>query len=183
LKKNEVMVWDRPVRVLHWLLALAVVGAWSTGGLAGRLGEAHELLGYAAGAVVAARLLWSHRGNRYARFGQFVRGPGVVWRYLRAAARGRGPRYIGHNPLGGWMVLLLLGCVATLALSGWLYTTDWLWGYQWLFQLHAVLGWAVVGLVALHVAGVLVTGWRHRENLARAMLTGRKTAPGRDDVT
>jgi len=175
-------VWDRPVRLLHWTLALVLTAGWLLGGRHGRLGEVHEWLGYTAGAVVALRLAWGVWGSRHARFGQFVRSPRAMLRYARQVVGGTAPRHIGHNPLGGAMVLLLLGCVAGLAISGCLYTTDWLWGYEWLYQTHYVLGWVLVGLVALHVAGVLVTGWQHGENLVRAMVTGRKAPPQPGDV-
>ncbi len=76
------------------------------------------------------------------------------------------------------MVLALLATLSALCLSGWLFTTDWLWGYAWLSNTHAVLGWLLVGLVALHLVGVVVTSWHQRENLVRAMIDGRKRAPG-----
>ncbi|WP_085316497.1 cytochrome b/b6 domain-containing protein [Derxia lacustris] len=172
-------VWDWPVRLLHWALVLTVSAAWISGGSTGPL---HEWLGYGAGGIVLARVGWGLVGGRYARFGQFVRGPGATWRYLRAVLAGRAPRHLGHNPLGGWMVLALLGSAGALALSGALYVTDWLWGYEWLYRLHAALGWALPALVALHVAGVVFTGRQHGENLVRAMVDGRKAPPAGDDV-
>ena len=75
------------------------------------------------------------------------------------------------------MVLALLACTAALGLTGWLYTTDLFWGYGWLADLHNGLGWTLVALVALHVAGVAFTSWQHRENLVAAMFTGRKAPP------
>lgn len=177
-RKSELTVWDRPVRLLHWALALSVACAWWTGG---HTDGWHENLGYAAAAIVALRVAWGFGPSRYARFAQFVRGPRATWSYARAVWRGTAPRHLGHNPLGGWMVLALLGCVGLLGLSGWLYTTDWLWGYGWLYWTHFVLGWLLVGLVGLHLGGVAFTGWQHRENLVRAMITGRKPAPDASD--
>lgn len=178
-KKSELSVWDRPVRLFHWALVLTVSSAWWTGG---HTDGWHENLGYAVAAIVAARVAWGFRGGAYARFAQFVRSPAATWAYARSVQAGRAARYLGHNPLGGWMVLALLGCVGALCLSGWLYTTDLLWGYGWLYWTHFVLGWLLVALVTLHLAGVLFTSWQHRENLVRAMVTGRKPAPGPHDV-
>lgn len=176
-------VWDLPVRVLHWTLAAAVATSWISGHWPPRHFDAwHHTAGYVAGAAVMLRLVWGLGGCRYARLTQFVRGPRAVLVYARALRAGREPRYVGHNPLGGWMVLLLWGAAAALSLSGWLYTTDWLWGYEWLSDLHAVLAWGLAVLVLGHVGGVVVTSWRHRENLVAAMLGGFKRAPGRDDI-
>ena len=172
-------VWDRPVRLLHWALVVAVATAgltiWWWAGL-------HQAAGYGALTAVVLRILWGVVGSRYARFVQFVRTPRVTFAYLRALLRRREARYIGHNPLGGWMVLALLLTVAGLALTGWLYTTEWLWADERVEQLHLVLAWGLLGLVALHLVGVAYTGWRHRENLVRAMLSGRKNAAAKDDV-
>jgi len=90
--------------------------------------------------------------------------------------------HAGHNPAGGWMVITLLACMCALALTGWLYRTDRFWGDVVLDVLHQGIAWTMLGLAVLHVIGVFVTGWRHRENLVRAMLTGRKRAPEGDDV-
>lgn len=179
MKKNSLPVWSWRLRALHWSLALLVVLAWFTGGMAGIV---HDYLGYAAAVIVTVRLWLGFRGEHYARFSQFVCRPQLTWQYLCVVLSGRAPRYLGHNPLGGWMVLGLLSCVALLGLTGWLYTTDWLWGYAWLWELHVALAWLLVMLVALHLAGVVFTGWQHRENLLSAMLSGNKRPPGGDDV-
>ncbi len=176
---GRIEVWDRPVRLLHWVLALSVLLAWLTTLV---WFGAHQPAGWLALAAVVLRVVWGATGSRYARFVQFVRTPRVTFAYLRALLRRREARYIGHNPLGGWMVLALMLTVAGLALTGWLYTTEWLWGDERVEQLHLVLAWGLLGLVALHLVGVAYTGWRHRENLVRAMLSGRKNAAAKDDV-
>ncbi|MFC0135803.1 cytochrome B [Massilia eurypsychrophila] len=177
--KNQQRVWDAPVRLLHWTLAASIGAAWFTGS---DTGPAHEYIGYGSAAAVAARLAWGRFGNRYARFGQFVRGPAATWRYLRAVLAGRAARHLGHNPLGGAMVVALLACVSLVALSGWAMGTDLLWGYAWPVRVHEALAWLLVGLIALHVGGVLLTGLQHRENLVKAMVTGDKDAAGADDA-
>ena len=86
----------------------------------------------------------------------------------------REPRYLGHNPLGGWMIVALLLMVGLVGASGWLYTTDRFWGVAWVEELHEQLSNLLLILVALHVAGVLYASYRHRENLIAAMIHGRK---------
>ena len=176
-------VWDALVRSLHWLLAAAVLTAWASGHWSGRwFDEIHHTAGYVAGAVVLVRLLWGLCGGRYARFSQFVRSPRVTWAYAQQLRTAREPRYIGHNPLGGWMLLALLATAVAVSLTGFLFTTEWLWGYAWLSDLHAALAWLITALVIGHWAGVALTSWRHRENLVAAMLTGRKRPAERTDI-
>lgn len=167
-------VWDLLVRAAHWSLVAAVAGAWFTG-------EAlHEWLGYAALGIVALRIVWGVIGSEYARFRQFVLGPAATLAYARAFAAGVAPRYLGHNPLGGWMIVVLLGTVALTCASGWLSITDRFWGVAWVQDTHAFLADALVALAAVHVAGVIHASLRHRENLVGAMVTGHKppTRPG-----
>jgi cytochrome b len=92
------------------------------------------------------------------------------------------PRYLGHNPLGGWMVIALLAMAAAAGASGWLSVTDRFWGVKWVQELHEGLANALFTLAGLHVAGVVFTGRRQRDNLVLAMLTGRKPAPRPGDV-
>jgi cytochrome b len=179
LKKNKQRVWDAPVRLLHWALVATMAAAWAT---SDSTSGWHENLGYGALAIVAARLAWGFAGSRYARFAQFVRGPAATLDYLRAVRAARAPRHLGHNPLGGAMVLALLSCVALLGVTGWMLGTDLLWGYAWPVQLHYALAWTLVGLVVLHVGGVLYTSWQHRENLVAAMITGDKPQAEHGDI-
>lgn len=178
-----IKVWDRLVRSLHWLLATAMVTAWTSGHWQPPwFDEVHHTAGYVAFAIVLIRAAWGFAGGRYARFRQFVRGPASTLAYARQLRAGAEPRYIGHNPLGGWMVLALLLVTAAVSLTGWLYTTEWLWGYEWLENLHALLAWFVMVLVMAHLLGVVFTCWRHRENLVAAMLNGRKRAAQAGDI-
>ena len=178
LSTQKQRVWDVPVRLMHWGLVASVVAAWMT---AESIGSAHEYIGYCAAALVALRIVWGYRGNRYARWRQFVRSPAVVVAYVRAVLNGRAARHIGHNPLGGWMVLALIGCIALLTASGYAATTDLLWGYAWPVRLHVAIGWTLVALIVMHVSGVLYTSAQHHENLVSAMITGNKKPAEPDD--
>ena len=176
-------VWDRFVRVAHWSLAVCVLTAWLTAETKLKSAEPlHEWLGYAALAVIALRVAWGWIGPRYARFTQFVARPARTLRYAQALLRGDEPRYLGHNPLGGWMIVALLATAALASFSGWLSVTDRFWGVEWVQEVHESLGNAMIGLAALHVAGVVYTSWRQRENLATAMLSGVKRPPSPGDV-
>lgn len=172
-------VWDPLVRTGHWLLASAVIAAWLTrdGG-----GKWHEWLGYVALVLVAVRVLWGFIGTRHARFAQFLRGPVHTLHYARTAVSGKEPRHVGHNPLGAWMIVALLTMIALTALTGWLFTTDAFWGDERVEDLHEGLATTLLVLVPLHVAGVVVASLRHRENLAAAMVHGRKRPAAGDDI-
>jgi len=171
---QEIKVWDLVVRVLHWSLVASVVGAWIT-----REGDdvLHVRLGYAALAIVVVRVIWGFVGSRYARFDEFVRSPRETTTYLKAVIAHREPRHIGHNPLGALMIVALLAIVAGICVTGWLYTTDAYWGVEWVGKLHEGLTDLLIVLVVLHLAGVVFTSIRQRENLVKAMLTGMKKAP------
>lgn len=178
-----VRVWDPLLRIAHWTLVAAVLAAWITAELKlDAAKRAHEWVGYAALAVIALRLVWGWIGPRYARFRQFVRSPSATLSYARALIAHTEPRYIGHNPLGGWAVLALLALTAAAGLSGWLSVTDRFWGVEWMQEVHEALANTLYAFVGLHLCGVVFTSWRHRENLALAMLTGRKRAPLSHDV-
>jgi cytochrome b len=174
---TEVRVWDPLVRILHWTLAASVLGAWLTAEIEREaVRRVHEWLGYTALAVITLRFAWGWIGSRYARFSDFVRGPAFTLAYARAVMARNEPRYLGHNPLGGWMVVALLVMVAAAGLSGWLSVTDRFWGVEWVQELHEFLANTLLALVGFHVAGVIYTSIHHGENLVRAMFTGRKRA-------
>ena len=174
-----VRVWDIFVRVFHWSLVTSFVVAWFTSHSSETI---HHLAGYAAGALVLLRLVWGLVGTHYARFAQFTRAPHTVLSYLRAIATGREARYLGHNPAGGAMVLVLMAAMLATALTGWLMTTDAFWGVEWVTRTHDLVAHGLLALVLVHIGGVMLASLRHRENLVFAMLTGRKRPPDPDDV-
>lgn len=167
----KILVWDTPVRVFHWLMVLCFAGAWLSSE-SERWQLLHITLGYTMAGLIVFRLLWGVVGTRYARFTQFVRGPQAVAGYLRALRDARPQHHTGHNPAGALAIVLILLAGSLLTASGWASYNEI--GGDWLEELHEVLGNGMLLLVAVHVAGVLVSSKLHRENLARAMLTGRK---------
>ena len=169
-------MWDLFVRVLHWTLVLTVAAAWLT---RHSPGSWHEWLGYTTLAVVVTRTIWGFIGTGHARFTSFVRPASVTVAYARDVFSQQEMRFVGHNPLGGWMVIALLSMVALVGFTGWLYTTDRYWGVEWVEELHETLSNTLFAFVALHILGVVFTSARHRENLLASMLHGRK----RDEVT
>jgi cytochrome b len=169
--QTGIRVWDPLVRIGHWSLVVTVALAWLTRHGPGRW---HEWLGYAALVVIAVRIAWGCWAPGHARFAHFVRSPAETLSYAKQMISGHEPRHIGHNPLGAWMILALLITVALTGATGWLYTTDRFWGVEWVETLHATLADVLLWLAALHLAGVLYTSLRHRENLIAAMIHGRK---------
>ena len=174
--------WSLGTRLLHWTLALSAITCLLTSEGGGWAETVHENAGYVVLAAAALRVLLGFIGRGHWHFGQFVRGLPATLAYALSVLVHRERRYLGHNPLGGWMVVALLADALGAGLTGWLYTTDRFWGVEWLGELHEALGEALIPLVLLHVAGVLFTSWRQRENLVGAMVHGRKRAPGPDDV-
>lgn len=172
----EVRVWDPLVRVLHWTLAASVALAWAT---AEEFERAHELVGYAVLAIVGIRLVWGFVGTRHARFADFLRPPGEVVAYAKGLLAGTAPRYLGHNPIGGWMILALLVALVITAGTGWFaQATGGRLGH--LFEeLHEAAANGLLLLIGLHVLGVLAESWREGQNLVRAMITGSKGTASR----
>ena len=168
-----VKVWDLFVRGFHWSLVALFIVAFATGDEVERI---HVAAGYAIAGLIVLRVAWGVLGPRYARFSAFVRTPREVFAYLRDAALLKAPRYLGHNPAGGAMILALLAMLTGTCITGYMMTTDAFWGAKWLEQVHAVLANLTVALIVLHVLGVLIASFEHRENLVKAMITGRKRA-------
>jgi cytochrome b len=176
---GAIRVWDPWVRILHWALAFSVAIAWFS---AQRWEGLHDWAGYSAGALVLLRFVWGFIGSRYARFSQFVRSPRAVFRYLGSIVSGGEARFVGHNPAGAAMIVVLLTGMAMAVVTGWLLTTDSFWGVIWVQWLHSAVAHGLLLLIFLHLGGVVLASVRHRENLVRAMLFGDKRAPGPNDV-
>jgi cytochrome b len=168
-----IRVWDPFVRTFHWSLVGLFILAFVTGDETEWL---HLAAGYAIAVLILLRIIWGFVGPQHARFSDFVRTPREVTDYVRRAIRLRAPRYLGHNPAGGTMIIALLAMLIGISATGFMMTTDAFWGAQWVEDLHEWLVYVMLGLIALHVAGVVFTSIEHGENLVKAMITGRKRA-------
>ncbi len=168
---QTVQVWDPFVRLFHWSLVTCFLGAYL---LSEDSASWHQTLGYAALGLVTARILWGFVGSRHARFSNFVPSAPKLARYVKDVLARREARSLGHNPLGGAMILALLLAVATIGTTGWMMSLDSFFGTEWVEDVHKLVANLTLALVGLHVAGVIFSSLRHKENLVRAMITGRK---------
>lgn len=199
---GEVKVWDPLVRIFHWSLVAVFTVAYLTGEDESRV---HEITGYVVIGLVLFRVVWGFAGTKYARFSDFVYRPVIVIGYARDFLRGKTQRYLGHNPLGGMMVLALLASLLATGITGYLLqemaegsmartapasTTNTVSfvsnafadeddngredGDEVLKEIHEFFANFALLLVVVHIAGIIAWGLMHRENLVRAMITGRK---------
>ena len=179
-EERTIPVWDRFVRVFHW----TTVTLFATVFLTAHIQWIHQPLAYAILVLVLARVAWGFVGSRHARFTDFVRHPRTVRAYLTDLRHGRARRYLGHNPAGGAMVVAILVMLLVVIGSGWLSETNRFYGVPWVDHLHHISAHLLLLMIGVHVLGVLVASVQHRENLIRAMITGRKPAsppPGGHD--
>lgn len=179
------MVWDIGVRFFHWFLVASFTTAYftQTGSY-----DFHLYAGYSVLGLLAFRLIWGFAGSSYARFSSFLFKPAVVLGYLRDMIKLRPHRYLGHNPAGGVMIVLLLLCLLVTALSGIALDAGEnragplgdtrLFLYKGVAEgVHEVATNVALALIAVHLLGVLYSSLVNRENLVRAMITGRKPSP------
>jgi cytochrome b len=176
---RKVLVWDAPIRVFHWLMVLSFAGAYLTAE-SERWRLVHVTLGYTMAGLVAFRVVWGLIGTRHARFASFVRGPSAVAAYARGLFQGRPKHHVGHNPAGALAIVALLALAAVVTAAGW--ANDNAFSGEWVADLHEGAANAMLAVVGVHVAGVLVGSWMHRDNLIGAMLTGRKAGRPEDAV-
>lgn len=179
-----VRVWDRLVRVGHWLLAFAFIVLYARY----RKFPLHAYAGYLVLAVVLVRIVWGFVGSAPARFTAFLYGPAQVVEYARRALTDQAPYYASHNPMGAAMVFTLLGLLlvnGTLGLMlyssgqqlgplGALVPPAWEDG---LIAVHTMVGHGIAVLAVVHVCGTVWAARLHRENYILAMFSGRKRVP------
>lgn len=168
---RTVKVWDPLVRIFHWSLVGLFVFSYFTGD---EWKKAHIYSGYAIAGLIAIRVVWGLVGSRHARFSDFVYNPRTVAVFIFDTMKLRAKRYLGHNPAGGMMVIALLSTITAIATTGYMMTMDAFWGLEWVEETHEAAVNVALGLIALHILGVVIASIEHGENLVRAMVTGRK---------
>ncbi len=179
-------VWDSPLRLFHWALVLVVGVAGITGFLAPNWWlDIHVFVGYILGILLVFRLAWGFIGSRYSQFKSFpLTWEGVSY-HLRAALNKNPPAHLGHNPVGAWMIIVLLMLLLTLVLSGLvvlggkegLGPLNFAFSYQTgklIEEIHELAAWGLVGAVGIHLGGVLAETFLFRHPVLMAMITGEK---------
>jgi cytochrome b len=170
---QRILVWDVPTRVFHWLQALAFGGAYLLA-FSERFRDYHDALGYILLGLLGFRLVWGFIGTAYARFSSFLFGPRDIAAYLGSMVKGKPAHYLGHNPAGSVSVWLLIALGLFICVTGVLSLQDD--ASDQVVDLHGLATKIMLGVIALHLVGVLMSSILHRENLVRAMLTGYKSA-------
>ena len=200
IKNKEIHVWDFLIRVFHWSLVLTFFISYFTGDEEDLV---HVYAGYTVLGLIVFRLIWGFIGSKNARFSNFLSSPSKVIAYLKGLVSGKPQHYTGHNPAAGWMVIALLISLFVTTISGLkIYAveegkgplanvttefyvinsafadndkdkkdSDELWE-----ELHEVSANFTLILIFLHVLGVIVSSKLHKENLVKAMITGKKKA-------
>jgi cytochrome b len=199
---HEVKVWDPLVRTFHWSLVLFFVIAYLSGE---DESDIHIYSSYVVLGLITFRVFWGIIGTKYARFSDFIHTPKYVYRYFKGLLTGSAQRYLGHNPLGGVMVVTLLISLFMVSFSGLkLYAVEEGLGplaegnnitlmssayadsdekykdnehdqaEEFWEEIHEFFANFTLLLIILHIAGVYVSGYLHKENLVKAMITGRK---------
>lgn len=190
---QKVPVWDLPVRLFHWLLVALVASQIVTVSIGGLAMEYHALGGYAILTLVIFRIAWGLLGSTHARFSNFLCGPAAVLRYLRSLAKPGHTPHPGHNPLGGWSVMLMLTSLLIQTISGLFADDDILMRgplakhvsgdtVSLMTQIHDTNAIVLFTLIAIHIIAVLFYLLFKRENLIGPMFTGHKriTSPPAD---
>lgn len=169
--ERRIRVWDLPLRVFHWALAISFAGAYLLSE-SERLRQVHVMFGYTVLGLIGFRLVWGFVGTRYSRFSSFLFGPRATLRYIGSIAHGAPENHVGHNPLGSYAVYAILVLGLLTGISGYLTLNEI--GGEGAEEFHEVIAnlWLVV--VGVHIAGVIVSSFAQRENLVRAMVTGYK---------
>lgn len=189
-RSGIVLVWDLPTRIFHWGLLGLVAVAWATGGEEGSAFTLHRLAGEAIAGLIVFRIVWGFVGGERARFSDFAAGPGRVIAHVRDLFSPAPKRHLGHNPLGGVAVFLLLGTVAAIVATGLLSSGEEASGPLAglvrfdAAEVHEALFRVLQALVVLHVLGVVLESALTKDGLIPAMISGTKRRrpdePGED---
>jgi len=170
-KKQAILVWDFPIRVFHWLLAISFAGAWLTSE-----SEAQQLIhyafGYSACAIILFRIVWGIVGTRYARFTQFIKGPTETWWHIKSLLVGRQPPSPGHNPAGALVMISLMILILLIGLTGYWIVKDVL--GELMSGAHEAISNLAFGFVLIHVAAAIIMSLLQKENLVKSMFNGIK---------
>ncbi len=188
---ESVRAWDLPTRLFHWVFVAAIACTWPSFQYAERLGDPtlkwHRYNGYAILVLIVFRVIWGFVGSSTSRWSAFLRSPLQAFGYARDQVTGVERRFLGHNPLGTYLVLAMLAAVTAQAVLGLLITeqNDTTWGPLYQLVPEAMvkrvqhwhvqgLYWVILPLIGLHISANSLYALVKHDPLIRAMITGRK---------
>lgn len=179
IKSQQMLIWDLPTRVFHWSLAICFIGAVLT-----QESEKYRLFhvsfGYTMLGLIIFRLLWGVVGTRYSRFSSFLFGFKEIKEYILGLVRNRPVHYLGHNPLGSIAIYMILVIILGISITGYCIFNDL--GTNWYSEAHELMANLLIGIVVIHISGVIASSLLHKENLVRSMLTGLKQGAAQDGI-
>lgn len=185
---TKIKVWDFPLRFFHWSLAVCFVVSWASAELFDNAMQYHLYAGYATLVLILFRVLWGFLGSTTARFKNFIRSFSATLRYAGSLPEPHPGSHIGHNPLGGWMVIAMLGFLFAQAGTG-LFSNDdvstqgplafWVSDTlsETLSGIHHQLFDFLLVLIGLHISAILFYRFFKHDNLVAPMITGYKSLP------
>lgn len=186
---QKIRVWDIPTRVFHWLLVIGFCFMWWSAEQGGDWLQYHTWCGAALLTLLLFRLIWGVIGSQTSRFSDFVKGPHTIRRYLQGdLTENEQP---GHNPLGGWMVVVLLLALLTQVITG-LFSADvnsylydgFLARYISSDLAEKFTSWHKLSfnfllvLISLHLLAIIAYRIFRKQRLVEAMITGNKALAG-----
>lgn len=178
---DRILVWDLPVRLFHWLLAGGFAAAAMITLILGEHSPwfpYHAVIGLTLGLMILLRALWGIVGTRHARFAAFAFAPSAVLRYVKQARAGAGERHAGHNPASAYAIFAMLALTAALVVTGLMLGR----GVKQVKETHELLAYAMVGVVIVHVLGVLLHTIRYKEAVTLSMIHGYKNADAAEAI-
>ena len=170
-RKQSILVWDFPVRTFHWLFVISFVGAWlSSEGETWQM--LHYAFGYSAVVLILFRVVWGLIGTKYARFGEFIKGPSETMNHIKSIFSGNMDFGPGHNPVGALVMISLMILILLIDLTGYWTIKEYLGEYM--SGAHEAISNLALGFVVIHVAAAIIMSFLQKENLVKSMITGKK---------
>lgn len=165
-------LWDPLIRLFHWSIA----GIFIANYFFNEAGDSwHQWLGYIAVAWLVVRFFWGFFGAGAARWADFFPTPARLKTHLSALVKGKSYHRMGHSPLGGLVMILMMLCILSLGITGFMMEEiDYFWGEDWVQNLHDWIASTLLALVLVHIFAALFESYRLKENLPLSMVTGNR---------
>lgn len=187
---QKLAVWDIPTRLFHWSVVILVGISWYSSEHLFTWLDWHQWSGYILLILLIFRIIWGFVGSETARFRHFLYPPRTLAQYTMSMITLKPDHYLGHNPLGGISVILLLLLLFIQTITGLFMSEETVLFFSaplrsfvdsdtadWMATIHEYNFNVLLGLVAIHILAVIFHLLVKRENLVRPMFTGYKQAP------